>query len=285
MAADSAAADSSEADGSDGSSPVGALPLHPPRRHTPGRRRVASLFFTDGSSCSCAPDCVRRSAAVDEPPAGAPHGQPDVHGCCAHMPDGREALCTVPEHANADAPRPDSGSGADGAKVGLAGNWAQGRHGRRASIPPALRPCPAPRLSALSSAAEGVAGEAPRPLLFVNRAPYPVTLAHVDQHGSRPPAPRASAAARSAPCKAVGRARGVGHPGPRAVRSPSHRCSPWRMRRCRGPTPLAEGGGARGDARASVARMARAHAWGRRSPRVSRVAGWRGQRCARDDPH
>ena len=155
----------------------------PSRRRRGRRRRVASLVFTDGSSCSCAPECRPIKAPWAASPedaaelTGMPFGSGDATGdatgtplgpgeatstCCMHAADGRAALCA-------------RGSGDDlGSDLGVSGL-------DMAALPLALRPCPQPRLGG-SGFSSG--GGQPVQALFLNRSPYPVRVLHVDSTGA-----------------------------------------------------------------------------------------------------
>jgi hypothetical protein len=155
----------------------------PSRRRRGRRRRVASLVFTDGSSCSCAPECRPIKAPWAASPedaaelTGMPFGSGDATGdatgtplgsgeatgtCCMHAADGRAALCA-------------GGSGDDlGSDLGVSGL-------DMAALPLALRPCPQPRLGG-SGFSSG--GGQPVQALFLNRSPYPVRVLHVDSTGA-----------------------------------------------------------------------------------------------------
>ena len=159
--------------------------LLPPRRVL-RRRRVASLVFTDGSSCSCAPDCVRApSGLADAPSEGDaaamtedgsvdddPVAAAAVHtrGCCSHLADGRAALCDGREAAG----------GAD-AEDGVSGGSVDDLLGLVAASAPS-RACPVARFD-LASTGDG----SPLLALFVNRAPHPVRILHVDAAGLEVP--------------------------------------------------------------------------------------------------
>jgi len=155
----------------------------PSRRRRGRRRRVASLVFTDGSSCSCAPECRPIKAPWAASPedaaelTGMPFGSGDATGdatgtplgsgeatstCCMHAADGRAALCA-------------GGSGDDlGSDLRVSGL-------DMAALPLALRPCPQPRLGG-SGFSSG--GGQPVQALFLNRSPYPVRVLHVDSTGA-----------------------------------------------------------------------------------------------------
>jgi hypothetical protein len=155
----------------------------PLRRRRGRRRRVASLVFTDGSSCSCAPECRPIKAPWAASPedaaelTGMPFGSGDATGdatgtplgsgeatstCCMHAADGRAALCA-------------GGSGDDlGSDLRVSGL-------DMAALPLALRPCPQPRLGG-SGFSSG--GGQPVQALFLNRSPYPVRVLHVDSTGA-----------------------------------------------------------------------------------------------------
>jgi len=135
---------------------AGQAPREAAPRAAQRRRRVASLHFEDGSSCSCAADCgTDGGAAAAQQAEGLP---PE---CCADVADGRRALCTPPEEAEAAAP------------LGLAYGDAEQP---QPEMP--LPRCPAPRAGVASRG-----GGAPLQLLLLNRAPFPVTLAFVDATG------------------------------------------------------------------------------------------------------
>ena len=141
----------------------------PSRRRRGRRRRVASLVFTVGSSCSCAPECrpIKAPWAASPEDAAELTGMPFGSGeatstCCMHAADGRAALCA-------------RGSGDDlGSDLGVSGL-------DMAALPLALRPCPQPRLGG-SGFSSG--GGQPVQALFLNRSPYPVRVLHVDSTGA-----------------------------------------------------------------------------------------------------
>jgi hypothetical protein len=141
----------------------------PSRRRRGRRRRVASLVFTDGSSCSCAPECRPIKAPWTASPedaaelTGMPFGSGEATStCCMHAADGRAALCA-------------GGSGDDlGSELGVSGL-------DMAALPLALRPCPQPRLGGGGFSSGG--GQ-PVQALFLNRSPYPVRVLHVDSTGA-----------------------------------------------------------------------------------------------------
>ena len=180
-------ADDSSSSSSDApTSPAAVLPL--PRRVL-RRRRVASVVFADGSGCSCAADCIPSPSSLADPPTegdvsapvaegneedAAVAAEAQTRGCCAHLPDGRSAMCDPPV---ADA----------AASGGMAGEMDQepsmdGTNEALALISDAYaaptRPCPVATFD-LTSSADG----APVIVLFVNRAPHPITVLHVDQGG------------------------------------------------------------------------------------------------------
>lgn len=131
-------------------------------RRVSRRRRVATLIFADGSSCSCAPDC---RAVVPGGPGGPPADAPVVAGqselpCCAHLADGRAALC-------------DGAGGADEASALLDAATAAGDGWAAAT--PRLAACPVAS-EPLSSGGDGEAVD----LVFANRAPFPTRVYHME---------------------------------------------------------------------------------------------------------
>lgn len=170
------------------------LAVVPPRR-VHRRRRVAMLLFSDGSSCSCATDCMALSAAAA--------GSPSDRGCCAHVADGRAALCDGPVESESEHGRiglqlddgstrsgaSESGARDSGAAASQKGmpaleSRASTTNGDSSSTTAAVaaRSCP--------ESSEGIFSRAhgqPVTLLFLNRAPYPVSLAHLDGDGAEVP--------------------------------------------------------------------------------------------------
>ena len=119
---------------------------------------------------------------------------PDLHtmGCCAGIEDGRAALCETSTRQHASmAGSPDggfSGEASGEARVGYeddADEW-QGlldQYGRSANLDaPQRPPCPLASFDLASSAA-GV----PTTALFINRAPFPVRVLHLDGDGIEVP--------------------------------------------------------------------------------------------------
>ena len=160
-------------------SAAAAAVVRPPHRARGRRRRVASFVFSDGSSCSCAADCVPSATPWAASSAeGAPFSAaawavggvvppPDDASCCMHAPDGRAALC---DGGGSEAVAEAVAEAARGTA------WDGALPSRRLG----LRPCPPPQLRTLASAAS--AGMAVT-VLFLNRSPYPVRVLTVDVHG------------------------------------------------------------------------------------------------------
>ena len=161
----------------------------PPPRRVLRRRRVASLVFSDGSSCSCAPDCVPEARSLvepsssdadagasgddeEEPPEAVAKAQ--LHGCCAHLQDGRAALC--------DGPSIDPSISPSAMAASLLPAHVDDHDDGKASS--SSRPCPIARFDLASNSTGGM----PINVLFVNRAPYPVRLFHVDADAREVPA-------------------------------------------------------------------------------------------------
>ena len=188
-----------------------AVPLPPPRRVL-RRRRVSSLVFTDGSSCSCAPDCLPATHSLEEAASdGANEEEPPaaahLRGCCAHQEDAKAALCEppdpgAPKPADPGSPKPASGR-ADPADPGSPkpasgradqseeeGNEDEDEDGGDewrsllALAPSAAAPraCPTARFDLVSTG-----GGDPATFLFINRAAYPVRVFHVDAAGVEVP--------------------------------------------------------------------------------------------------
>ena len=144
------------------------------------RRRVAALHFDDGSSCSCAAGCGGGggdgdgssgggggSGSTDDAAGGGGGSGSGGVGleCCAHLADGRRALCDPPDHP-AEQPRAPSDD--------IVGSAPE--------APPPLRRCPAPQ-EGLASRGDGV----PLKLVVANRARYPAKLFFVDHAGGERP--------------------------------------------------------------------------------------------------
>jgi len=194
---------------------------HRVRRH---RRRVASLLFTDGSSCSCTVDCTPVTSEPDWPaaitsgeqqPGNQYASEPPMPTCCAHLSVGRAALCDAPNasgspiaaatpQAPAEAGSEDrddeEGAGGDGDGSGStahpAGAGSQGPSAVPSDMsmeelvlmhavqqPPASRRCPQPTVPPPTSTADGE----PLIVLFLNRSPYPVKVAHMDKRSIEVP--------------------------------------------------------------------------------------------------
>ena len=169
-----------------------ALEDLPPPRRVVARRRVTSLVFADGSTCSCALDCTpSRSEAFNEDeaaptaPAAAEAEDPSAaipeNVCCGDSKDGRAALCSGAKHAPAAAANGTQRGGEVGAVV-----EEEEAHDEWPALisrpPPPLKPCPTARFQLAST---GV-GE-PVVALFINRAPYPIHVYHVDARGLEVP--------------------------------------------------------------------------------------------------
>ena len=123
-------------------------------RPLPRRRRIASLHFDDGSSCSCSPLCGDGG---------------DGEGCCADVPGARRALCHSASMADLGAEPPRQLDQQD-PHEGLEGQAAR---------PPR---CPVARPDLASRG-----GGAPLRLVVSNLASYPVRLLLLDHVGEEQP--------------------------------------------------------------------------------------------------
>ena len=172
------------------------------------RRRVAALTFSDGTACSCALDCRPPAEPAESPPEGAGlggggGGSPSTEvassaaaavveeveagatsTCCAQLSDGQAALCDSPQAAPSDG----GGGGGDGdgndVEDGV-GDRNEGDESDAADwsiyVDVPMRPrrrCP-DASEGVASAADGTAVV----VLFVNRAPHPVRILHVEETG------------------------------------------------------------------------------------------------------
>lgn len=150
------------------------------------RRRVASLVFSDGSTCSCAADCkpstsdgssgVKHATHVDGPFTDS-RSSPTAPICCAHTADGRAALCNWPRTL-LDSAAQNEYTAPESLEES---SWAtpdQLDNGK--SVKP---PCPTVTAKKLASMAGGSGVR----VIFLNRTPYPVRLLHLDTTGAEQP--------------------------------------------------------------------------------------------------
>lgn len=173
-------------------------PLPPPRRVL-RRRRIASFVFADGSACSCAPDCITSRPSLEEEESsngaemekeeGDPADSPDAISplaCCAHEDDAKGGLCNAPSAWSDGGANERSAVNAvsqgDAARRDAEDDEAEEDEWRALlSFAPAVRMtrrCPVARFD-LASTAHG----SNVMLLFVNRAPHPVRIFHLEASG------------------------------------------------------------------------------------------------------
>lgn len=133
------------------------------------RRRIASLQFDDGSSCSCSPRCGEGGGGGE---SGGGGGSGEGEGCCVDVADGRRALCHSATMTATGGRQPQQLDTQDQPE-GLEG--LEGQAARRPRCPVA-RPGLASR-----------GGGAQLRLVVSNLANYPVRLLLLDHAGEEQP--------------------------------------------------------------------------------------------------